>query len=146
MIPNVKVVQIELEKDVSKFPPTNTNYKPNPIDVATVLKCKDEDNGKVSIYWSTPANSFGETISYRILPSTGDEEKKDEPTIIEDLPYTFPLSSIPTSFRVVTIANIEDVNYESAPSEIIVIGEMKPSKMPTVTPKKKEPEPPRSLS
>ena len=117
IIPNTNKITFSVLTE-SEFPKNNRNYIPNPIDISTIIKVKDEENDKVKIYWSTPSNLFGK-ISYRIL--VNDEEKAQ--TAIETLPYSFPLSSIPVSFRVITITSIEDlVQYESDPSEMVTIG------------------------
>ena len=101
----------------AKLPQNNRNYKPNPIDISTIIKVKDEENDIVNIYWTTPSNSFGK-ISYKII--VNDEEKTQ--TTIKSLPYSVPLASIPVSFRVITKIITEDFNqYESDPSEMVTI-------------------------
>jgi len=102
-------------KDNNKLPPKNTNYKPNCIDLSTVLKRKDEKNKRFNIYWTIPPLSFGE-ISYKIV---NDWTKEEE--VILSLPYSIPLSSSPITFKVITISNVEENVYESNPSEPITM-------------------------
>ena len=44
--------------------------------------------------------------------------------MIDTLPYTIPSSSIPVSFRVITITKVKEYQYESAPSQLISIDDI----------------------
>ena len=123
LIPNANQLEFRVMRDESEYPPSNTKYKPNPIDISTIIKCRDEENDEINIYWQIPSNSFGK-ISYKIVPNGNG---KTESTIIEFLPYSFPSSLLPLSFQVITLTAIEDddeklCNCQSVPSNIIRIG------------------------
>ena len=111
---NSTTIRFEIIKDADQRPPSNTEYKPEPIDITTVLKVKDDAQNSVLVFWSLPSRSFGK-IAYRILIG-------DDAQTIDKLPYTLTTSFIPTSFRVVTVATVEDENYVSAASELIYVG------------------------
>eukprot|EP01084_Bolivina_argentea_P021127 39246_1 len=114
-LPNSNSVHLVMIKDDTKVPPKNLSYKPDSIDCLTVIKCKDERKECVNIFWSIPSQIFGE-ISYKITNNDG--KVKD---IISFLPYSIPLSSIPVSFNVITIATIDQMIYQSVPSKCIII-------------------------
>ncbi len=116
-IPKSNQIKFIILKDKNKRPPSNKQYKPNPIELSSLIKVKDEENDKINIYWSIPPQSFG-AISYKIINNNDDE--KDE--TIQLLPYHINTASVPTSFKVITIATIEEVQYESNPSNIITVG------------------------
>ena len=125
LITNSNELKFTVLINESEYPPSNTNYKPNPIDTSTVIRCKDVNNEQVHIYWQVPSDSFG-NISYKILYDDArdqDDEGKIESPTITNLPYSVPLSSIPISIRVITIANVEDEQYESDPSGIITVAD-----------------------
>ena len=137
IIPNTNELKFVLLRDENEYPPKNINYKPKPIDTSTIMKVKDESNNKVFVYWTIPPQSFGD-ITYKII------ESNQQSSMIDTLPYELPLSAIPTSFQVITIATIEDddedreYQYESDPSQSIHIGSTKDQMM--------KPEPPKIAS
>eukprot|EP01083_Nonionella_stella_P174827 607123_1 len=138
-IPNSNQIQFTILKDKNQYPPANTTYKPNPIDLSTVLKVKDEANHKVHAYWSIPPKSFGD-IAYQIVHDKDDI--KQEEHVIQELPYTVPWHSDaePISFQVITVSMVQEMQYKSDPSKTIVIGENAADKthglpkIPSVTP------------
>eukprot|EP01084_Bolivina_argentea_P110947 198045_1 len=102
--------------EILKSAEINSYYKPNCIDLSTVLKCKA--NGELKIYWSVPTKLYGEIAYYVVNNATKDSEK------ITLLPYCIPLSQIPLSFKVITVVTeerdeIEDQIYKSETSKTI---------------------------
>eukprot|EP01084_Bolivina_argentea_P308021 532503_1 len=123
-LPNSMQLQFVVLKDENEYPPQNAYYKPNSIDLSTILQIKDETNMKLDIYWLIPSRSFG-SISYKIIKD--DIESKGE-QVIKSLPYSIPFEMTPISFQVITITKINDHIYESDPSESIIIESMSPVK------------------
>eukprot|EP01084_Bolivina_argentea_P011145 20824_1 len=62
-VSNSTLIQLVITSDVNKLPPKNKNYKPNCINLESVIKINDDTNNKVNIYWFIPPNSFGD-IAY----------------------------------------------------------------------------------
>ena len=48
LIPNVNELKFTVIKDESEYPPTNTEYKPNPIDVSTLIASKNETRSDIT--------------------------------------------------------------------------------------------------
>eukprot|EP01084_Bolivina_argentea_P284313 487229_1 len=46
-LPRSNDVKLIVLKDENEFPPSNANYKPNPIDLSTVIKVKNEDKNEI---------------------------------------------------------------------------------------------------
>eukprot|EP01084_Bolivina_argentea_P180738 312236_1 len=111
-------IKLIISKNENEYPPINKNYKPDSINSKTILKVKDEENHRVNIYWLIPPKSYG-NISYKIINKNENDLKEE---IVDLLPYSIPLSSIPISFEVITIARVADVVYQSQPSKTIKIG------------------------
>eukprot|EP01084_Bolivina_argentea_P258121 435025_1 len=117
-LPDSNELRFEVLKDDETFPEIDGKYRPQCIDLSTVVKCKDKENNLLKIYWSVPTKSFGE-ISYCCMDSGTKTE-----TSIDELPYCISLSETPISFNVITVVQdergaIEDIR-ESKPSETIV--------------------------
>eukprot|EP01084_Bolivina_argentea_P021128 39247_1 len=71
-LPNSNSVHLIMVKD-TQVPPTNLSYKPDSIDCSTIIKCKDEREECLNIFWSIPSQIFGE-ISYKITNNDGKEK------------------------------------------------------------------------
>eukprot|EP01084_Bolivina_argentea_P288252 494728_1 len=119
-LPNSTQIQVIILKDKTELPPLNKNFRPNCIDLSTILKVKDDQYGNIYVYWSIPPKCFG-NISYRVF-----NELTAESEIIESLPYLISTASTPVSLQVVTINNVGDQSYESNPSKSIIIGSKDP--------------------
>ena len=132
-LPDSNSLRFKIIKDTEQLPPSNVEYKPQPIDVSTVLKAKDTSNGAADVFWSIPLLSFG-LISYRIVLEDVEDVYAQMSQTVKKLPYTFPLSAIPVAFRVVTIATIEGEQYESLPSAPIYVGMRIPNSTTQMTP------------
>eukprot|EP01084_Bolivina_argentea_P217346 369032_1 len=104
-------------KDENEFPPTKKDYKPGTIDLSTVLKVPNIEKQQTDIYWSIPANTFGE-VSYKII-NVNDAKEEQE---ILSLPYSVSVQQMPYSFKVKTITKIENNVYHSDLSGTITIG------------------------
>eukprot|EP01084_Bolivina_argentea_P005885 11112_1 len=116
--PNSNQIHFIILKDKQQFPPANENYKPQCIDLSSVLNVKDDEHNKLNIYWTIPTRSFG-NISYKIMMDDSKEEQ-----IVDLLPLSIASNSIPMSFRVITITKVGDIIYESNPSQVIVVENM----------------------
>ena len=93
----------------------NINVIPNSPE--KVRKVKSEKSNILYIYWSRPANAFGD-ISYRII----DANTGRTITTIQFIPYEIKLlSSNFRSIQIVTISEIDNKVNESNPSEKIDI-------------------------
>eukprot|EP01083_Nonionella_stella_P028845 79489_1 len=98
----------------------NSHYKPNPIDLSTLLRVKDEDEKQIELYWDIPPKSFGK-MRYKIIKNDNEDEKDARAhEIIDLLPYCVPLA-IPMTLKVVTIAVVDAQSYESSPSQAIAL-------------------------
>ena len=121
-LPNSSIIHFEIEKNEQALPPTNKEYRPQPIDVSSVLTVATTD--KVSFFWVAPSGCFGE-ISYRIANDDA-KQSEDEELIVECLPYSVsvPVSSLnqsPPVFRVFTRTMIGGSVYESDASEAVTV-------------------------
>ena len=117
---NCNNLNISIIKDRSKYPPQNNEYRPELVDIKTVFAVKDEDQSSVNIYWSAPSFCVGD-ISYRIIKMNKDtdDEKVSESVSITSLPYSLPLSLLPTSFRIITVVTIDGKEYQSSVSSAV---------------------------
>eukprot|EP01084_Bolivina_argentea_P253462 425744_1 len=114
VLPN-STIQFRMLSDKNQIPPRNDKYEPGEIDISTVFTSIDNKNKKLNVYWTLPPNVFGD-ISYEII-----NNKNKEHPIIEYLPYSIPFESIPISFKIVTITEINSNIYKSNISKVIDI-------------------------
>eukprot|EP01084_Bolivina_argentea_P160844 280063_1 len=121
-VPKSNQIKLIILKDKNDYPPLNKSYKPNCVDLETLFKVKDEKNNEINIYWSVPLKPYG-NITYKIIKENiqYDDEIKEEDEIIDLLPYSVPLTSIPISFKVITITTVDGRKYESDASGTINI-------------------------
>eukprot|EP01084_Bolivina_argentea_P082340 149082_1 len=112
-VSNAAPIRFSILKEENEFPPKNTSYKPNCIDLTNLYQVPDEKNKTVNIYWSIPTGSFGD-ISYTVIHSTTRKE-------ITCLPYCLSFSSATTTFTVVTNTKVDNKVYSSKPSKPIIV-------------------------
>eukprot|EP01084_Bolivina_argentea_P065680 119725_1 len=46
-------IRVNVIRDKTQIPPINRNYKPECIDLSTILKTINNENKEINIYWST---------------------------------------------------------------------------------------------
>lgn len=113
-IPNSNGIKLTLVSNEEE------KYAPNPIDINNVLRVRDEELKQICVYWSIPPKSYG-NITYKIEFDDNEDCKENyNENTIRSLPFTVLFSSLPISFRVITV---QDHKYESEPSDIIHIAD-----------------------
>eukprot|EP01083_Nonionella_stella_P120906 362797_1 len=113
-IPSTMPIRFVMLKP-EQMPPTNKAYKPDPIKVSSVFIVNDNAKFTTNIYWSVPSQVFG-AIQYKIVDDIDDTKEQE---IISSLPFSISVSSTLNSFSVVTMCTVDDVIYESEPSQSI---------------------------
>eukprot|EP01084_Bolivina_argentea_P287600 493507_1 len=118
---------------LNRFHEFDLNYKPNCIDTSTIVQILDKNDEHIHLYWNTPSATFGQ-IGYKIIyhPIDDNDKKQNnydvshfDECIIQKLPLSIPLFSIPISIQIITISTMYSMKnhmLESDPTDIIDIG------------------------
>eukprot|EP01084_Bolivina_argentea_P236555 397717_1 len=114
-LPSSTTIRLIMPNDKSLLPPDNANYRPDCIDLSTMIIVKDDITRQYHVYWETPQQSFG-MVSYKIINMETEQQEQ-----IQLLPYSVSYPSTTVSFEVVTINKVDEHEYESQRSRPITL-------------------------
>eukprot|EP01084_Bolivina_argentea_P034118 63138_1 len=89
----------------------SSKYKPNGIDISTIVEITNEKKKKIYLYWNAPS-TVGK-IKYKVICNSDDIKDK----IVVEFPYEIPSTCVPVEMQIITMSIFGDDESDSDSDE-----------------------------